>query len=124
MLSDYLQVKDSRQGRLYLLPKIHKGLSSVKGRPVISNCGTIKEHFSEYLRPYVKDTNHFLSKLSKLGKIPEGALLCTVDVVGLYPSIPHGEGLEAIRGALDRRENPGVATDTLVGLASSVLENN
>ena len=51
-------------------------------------------------------------------------MLCTVDVVGLYPSIPHGEGLEAIREALDRRENPDVATDTLVGLASLVLENN
>ena len=44
-------------------------------------------------------------------------MLCTVDVLGLYPSIPHREGL-------DRRENPGVATDTLVGLASLVLENN
>ena len=75
-------------------------------------------------RSYVKDTNHFLSRLSRLGKIPGGALLCTVDVVGLYPSIPHGEDLEAIREALDRRENPGVATDTLVGLASLVLENN
>ena len=40
------------------------------------------------------------------------------------PSIPHREGLEAVREALDRRENPGVATDTLVGLASLVLENN
>ena len=48
----------------------------------------------------------------------------TVDVVGLYPSIPHGEGLEGIGKALDRRENPGVATDTVVGLASLVLENN
>ena len=134
-VTKYLEVKDSRLGRFYLLPKIHKGLSSVKGRPVISNSGTITEHISEYLdhhlnplvsqsRSYVKDTNHFLSRLSKLGKIPEGALLCTVDVVGLYPSIPHGEGLEAIREALDRRENPGVATDTLVGLASLVLENN
>ena len=134
-VTDYLQVKDSRLGRLYLLPTIHKGLSSVKGRPVISNCGTITEHISEYLdhhlnplvsqsRSYVKDTNHFLSRLSKLGKIPEEALLCTVDVVGLYPSIPHGEGLEAIREALGRRGNPGVATDTLVGLASLVLENN
>ena len=27
-------MKDSRLGRFYLLPKIHKGLSSVKGRPV------------------------------------------------------------------------------------------
>ena len=51
-------------------------------------------------------------------------MLCTVHVVGLYPSIPHGEGLEAIREALDRRENPGAATETLVGLASLVLENN
>ena len=126
-VTDYLQLK--------VLPKIHKGLSSVKGRPVISNCGTVTDHISGYLnhhlnplvsqsRSYLKDTNHFLSRLSKLGRIPEGALLCTVDVVGLYPSIPHGEGLEAIREALDRRENPGVATDTLVGLASLVLENN
>ena len=67
----------------YLLPKIHKGLSSVKGRPVISNCGTITGHISEYLddllnplvslsRSYVKDTNHLLSKLSKLNIIREG----------------------------------------------------
>ena len=134
-VTDYFKVNDSKLGRLYLLPKIHKGLTSVKGRPVISNCGTITENISEYLdhhlnpsvsqsRSYIKDTNHFLSRLSKLGKIPEGAILCTVDVVGLYPSIPHGEGLEAIREALDRRENPGVATDTLVGLGSLVLENN
>ena len=70
------------------------------------------------------DTNHFLSRLSKLARITEGALLCTVYVLGLYPSIPHGESLEAIREALNRRENPGVATDTLVGLASFVLEND
>ena len=112
-VTDYLQVKDSKLGRFYLLPKIHKGLSSVKGRPVISNCGTITEHISEYLdyhlntlvgptRSYVKDTNHLLARLDKLGKIPEGALICTFDVVGLYPSIPYGEGLEAIREALDK----------------------
>ena len=106
-VTGYLQAKDtSKLGRFYLLPKIHKGLDNVQGRPVISNCGTLTEHISEHLdhhlkqlvsqgTSYVKDTNHFLAKLSKLGKIPEGALLCTVDVVGLYPSIPHGEGLEA-----------------------------
>ena len=73
-VTDYLPVKDSRLGRFYLLPKIHKGLSSVKGRPVISNCGTVTEHISEYLdhhlnalvsqsRSYVKDTNHILSTI-------------------------------------------------------------
>ena len=115
--------------------KIHKGLSGVKGQSVISNYGTITENISEYLnhhlnpqvslgRSFIKDTNHFLSKLGEIGRIPEGAILCIVDVVGLYPSIPHGEGLEAIREALERRENPNVATDTIVGLESLVLENN
>ena len=48
-VTEYLKVKDPKLGRFYLLPKIHKGLSSVKGRAVISNCGTITEHISEYL---------------------------------------------------------------------------
>ena len=60
-----------------------------------------------------------MSKLGEISRIPEGAILCTVGVVGLYPSIPHGEGLEAIREALDRRENPNVATDT--GLAVCIF---
>ena len=30
-VTDYLRVKDSKLGRFYLLPKIHKGFSSVKG---------------------------------------------------------------------------------------------
>ena len=47
-----------------------------------------------------------------------------MDVVGLYPSITHGEGLEAIRGALDSRTVPEVSIETLVELASLVLENN
>ena len=73
-------------------------------RILSSSCGSITEQISEYLdhhinplvsftRSYVKDTNHVLAKLGKLGSIPDGAILCTVDVVGLYPSIPHGEGL-------------------------------
>ena len=32
--------KATHLGKLYLLPKIHKRLSEVPGRPVISNCGT------------------------------------------------------------------------------------
>ena len=58
-------------GKLYLLPKIHKGLSNVPGRPVISNCGTPAETVSEFLdhqlqpimkqgNSYIKDTGNFL----------------------------------------------------------------
>ena len=79
---------------------------------------------AQHGKSYIKDTNHFLLKLGEIGSIPEGALLCTMDDVGFYTSIPHVEGLEAIRGALDRRTVPEVATETIVELASLVLENN
>ena len=35
----YFEVKDPKFARFYLLPKIHKRLNNVPGRPVISNCG-------------------------------------------------------------------------------------
>ena len=122
-----LQVRGSKLGRFYLLFKIHKGLSDVFDRPVISTCGTATEHISEFLdfqlnhlasksKSFVKDTNHFLSLLAKLGEIPDNILLCTEDVVGLYPNIPHGEGLEAMCKALDTRKNPSISPESLVSL--------
>ena len=132
---DYLMISNPGLGRFYLLPKIHKRLNGVPGRPVISNCGYFTENISEFLdyhlqplaktvTSYIKDTNHFLKKLSELGEIPEDAILCTVDVVGLYPNIPHGEGLEALRGALEHREDKTVSTESLTELARIVLKNN
>ena len=99
---NYFLVKDPKFARFYLLPKIHKRLHDVPGRPVISNCGFSTENTSSFLdhhlqplaqrvKSYIKDTNHFLNKIKKIGKLPEGAILCTMDVVGLYPTIPHEE---------------------------------
>ena len=59
-----------------------------------------------------------------LDGLPDGAILCTVDVVGLYPSIPHEEGLEALKGVLEHREDKTISTDTLLELAHVVLKNN
>ena len=70
----YLRGKHHSLGRFYLLPKIHKRLENVPGRPVISNCGVATEKISEFvdfhLQPIVafnknnllhliKDTNDF-----------------------------------------------------------------
>ena len=132
---NYLLINNPRLGRFYLLPKIHKRLNGVPGRPVISNCGYFTENISEFLdhhlqplaktvMSYIKDTNHFLKKLSELGEIPEDVILCIVDVVGLYPNIPHEEGLEALRRALDGRENKSVSTESLTELGQVVLKNN
>ena len=40
---------------MYLLPKIHKRLYDVPGRPVILNCGTPTEKASEFLDNQLKE---------------------------------------------------------------------
>ena len=96
------------------MPKIHKRLHNVPGRPVISNSGFFTENISAFLeyhlkplsqkvKSFIKDTNDFLKKLNELRDLPDDFILCTIDVVGLYPNIPHKEGMEAIRKALDKR---------------------
>ena len=79
---------------------------------------------AQRVKSYIKDTNHFLNKIKKIGKLPEGAILCTMDVVGLYPNIPHGEGLASLYKFLETRENKQISSDTLAELAEIVLKNN
>ena len=62
-------------------------------------------------KSYIKDTDDFLDKLKDLGEIPEGAILVTADVVGLYPSIPHTEGLEVLRKQYDKFLHKKVPTE-------------
>ena len=88
-VAGYFEVSDSRLSRFYLLSKVHKGLNSVKGRPVISNCVTMTEGMSELLdhhldplvsftRSYIKDINHFLARLTEIGSYRRGgAFLCS-----------------------------------------------
>ena len=134
---EYFFNKDPNFARFYLLPKIHKRLRNVPGTPAISNCGYYTENISSFLdyhfkiiflaekvESYIKYTNHFLKKLKELGSLPKNTILCTTDVVGLYPNIPHKEGLASIRKHLDSRENKEVTNDTLVELADIVLKNN
>ena len=65
-----------------------------------------------------------MKKLNELRDVPDDFILCTIDVVELYPNIPHKEGLEAIRKALDKREDQTISTDSLILLAECVLKNN
>ena len=131
---NYFLVKDPKFARFYLLPKIHKRLHNVPGRPVISNCGFYTENISSFLdhhlqpiaqkvNSFIKDTNHFLRKIKSLGQLPEGAILCTIDVVGLYPNIPHEEGLASLRKFLDARMEKKVTTEALLELIEIVLKN-
>ena len=84
----YFMVKDPKFARFYLLPKIHKRLHDVPGRPVISNCGYYTENISSFLdfhlqplarevKSYIKDTNDFLKKLRSLPNLPDD-IICAL----------------------------------------------
>ena len=99
-------------GKLYLLPKIHKRRYNVPGRPVISNCGSPTEKFSEFQDhlkriiqrgwSYIKDSGDFINKTKNLSAISDNAILVTARVVRLYLNIPYEAGLRGLREALDR----------------------
>ena len=123
--------KATNLGKLYLLPKIHKRLKNVPGRPVISNCRTPTEKVSEFhdhhLNPVmqscwscIKDSGDSLKKISNVGNIPENAILVTADVIGMYPNIPHNAGLKALNNVLEAREHKAVSTEDRVKMARFV----
>ena len=124
----------TKLGKLYLLSKNHKRFSNVPGRHVISNCGTPTEKASEFLHfclkplmqngwSYIRDSGDFIDKMKRIGKIPEGSFLVTADVVGLYPSIPHNEGILALKQKLEEQPSTKIPTNDLVKLAEFVLKN-
>ena len=61
---NYFLVKDPKLARFYLLPKIHKRLYDVPGRPVISNCGFYTENISSFLdfhlQPLAQKVNSYI----------------------------------------------------------------
>ena len=73
---------------------------------------------------YIEDIDHFLKNLKELGSLSKNAILCTIDVVGLYLNIPHEESLNSIKKHLDNRENKELTANTSVQLADIVLKNN
>ena len=91
--------KAANVGKLYLLSWIHKRLSNLAARFVISNYGTptkkVKKFLDHRLQPvmkegksYIKDTTDFLDKRKGLGETTEGAILVPADVVGLaFPTL-------------------------------------
>ena len=139
---DYLEAhEDARPRQLYLLPKIHKEPEKwtvpgemPPGRPIISDCSSesyaISEYIDHYLAPlatkhpaYLKDTQHFLDELSKL-KVPEDALLVTIDVDSLYTNIDNKDGLEAVKQAFLDNPDPGRPDSQILELLKLSLENN
>ena len=103
-------------GKLHLLPKIHRCLENVPGRPVISNCGTPTEIFLEFLDSQLKPVMQTSRSCMKhnISTIPKDSILVMADVVGLYPSISHEAEFKALGKALNNRTNDKVSTEDLL----------
>ena len=128
-----LHNNDARASRFYILPKIHK--LGCPGRPIVSSCGAPTEGISRFVEfhlgslvrqipSYIKDTTDFLLKLRTLPNLPPGTILATLDVTALYTNIPHSEGIEACRLALNSRQVLQPPTDDLVNLIKLILNKN
>ena len=105
-LAKKLEPSESRTPEFYLLPKIHK--RNTPGRPVISSSGCHTEKISAYvdqhLQPaakalpsYLCDTDDFIGKIRKIGKVSPDDILVSLDVSSLYTNICNEEGVESIR---------------------------
>ena len=55
-------------------------------------------------------------------ELPDGIILCTMDVVGLYPNIPHDERRSALKKQHKSRKGKYVSTDIIIDLGEVVLE--
>ena len=129
---DHLGIADYSEGRFYLLPKIHK--KGVPGRPICSSVNHptsriskfVDEHIKGYVphtKSYIRDTQDFITKLKSLGQIPEGAILCTLDVSLLYTNIPNQEGILAVEEKLRSDPSKTPITKFILDLLSLVLHN-
>ena len=116
---------------MYFLHKIHKKLDDVLGFLVVANCGLPTEKASElldnYLKPLVQsaksnveDFKDFLRRI----KVPDGTILVTADVLGLYLSIPQEEGLEALSEKLETCQDKEIAKEDLLEMDEYILKNS
>lgn len=99
----YKYKKTCNLGKLQFLSKIHKRL--YRGTPTGKVCEILDYNLKPVMQNAlfcIRDSGHFLVKIEGVGEIPENTLLVKSDVVGLYPSILHEPGLNALQEALNK----------------------
>ena len=130
---EYLKPVNSKAGRFYLLPKIHK--ENNPGRPIVSANDHPTEKISEFvdyhlrqhveaLPSHIKDTTDYLRKMDSLCPLPTNTTLVSLDVVSLYTNIPHDDGIKACKEVWEKRSVQTPSTECLVKLLTLVLKHN
>uniref|UniRef100_A0A8C5WLI7 Reverse transcriptase domain-containing protein n=1 Tax=Leptobrachium leishanense TaxID=445787 RepID=A0A8C5WLI7_9ANUR len=118
----------------YTLPKVHKGIFPPPGRPIVAGTDSIFQPLAifvdKFLQPlvpqarsFIRDTKDFLLKLRDLS-LPADVILATLDINSLYTSIPHNEGIVAIKQYLSIAVSPPKLVDFILALLEIVLKKN
>ena len=100
----------AKTAELYLLNKIHSD-PPTKARPIISANSCPVERISEFidffLQPivteqntYLKDTSDLIRKIEML-KVPDNALIITLDYESMYTNIVHAEAYQAVKRTIE-----------------------
>ena len=129
---DHLSPETCSKARFYMLPKIDK--MDIPGRPICSSVNHptsriskfVDEHIKKYVpqtKSYIRDTQDFIKTIRDLGPIPDGAILCTLDVSSLYTNIPNHEGILAVANKLRSDPTKAPITSFLLDLLTLVLHN-
>jgi|688.fasta_scaffold45346_3 hypothetical protein len=125
---------------LYFLPKLHK-FPNLSGRPICSGNSHPAENISLYidyiLKPYatkdplyLKDGPQLLEILHDIKNIPKYALLFSLDVINMYPSIPIQELLNTIQETISKEpqilklNKYPTTPSTIITLLKTVLYTN
>jgi len=124
----------------YLLPKIHKPITSwpdphmPAGRPIVSDCGSesskICEFIDHFLQPvstkhefFIKDTYEFISKVWDQ-IIDPSWLLISADVESLYTNMQIDRILQSIRQVFQEFPDLSRADEAILDLMETTLKNN
>ena len=133
----FLVTKEPRTAHLYLLSKVHKNMTPVPGRPIVSANDSPTERVSAFVdnflapivrtgRSFIRDTIDFLLKLQDIQDLRGDEMLLTLDVSSLYANIPNEEGtmatLRALRQA--RLGNIQPSNLSLIKMLTQVLSYN
>ena len=132
---EYIVNKDATAAKNAPLYKTHKSGTPV--RLLTSGCNSATEGLSLFvekkcaplakqLKSRIRDTGHLLEIIDELNEkgIPDGAVLLSLDIENMFPSIDNRRGMETIRKKLEEEEDFPVPTDLIIEAIEIILTNN
>jgi hypothetical protein len=128
----YYNEKSINTSKFYGLPKMHK--SNLTLRPIISNRNTITFYTSKYLHnilfklvkklPTICYNSYDVILKCQNLKLNDTSMLFVADIDSMYPSIPIGYGLKAVRQVMIQYQYELDNIDFILELLAWVLNNN